>query len=68
MNGLFCFNDKFKLQLLTSPRELLQSLHRGEHQNFGIFLGNIQKYKYNLIEEHGFTPTFRVNHVKKSKG
>lgn len=74
--GLCCLNGKVKLPLLTSPPEPLQSLLRGETPESRHFLGNIQKYNgcfqmtsfgADIIEEHGFNPTFKVNYVQKSK-
>lgn len=74
--GLCCLNGKVKLPLLTPPPEPLHSLLRGETPESRHFLANTQKYNgcfqmtsfgADIIEEHGFNPTFKVIYVEDSK-
>lgn len=72
--GLCCLNGKVKLPVLTPPPEPLYSLLRGETPESRHFLANAQKYNCcfqmtsfgaNIIQEHGFNPTFKVIYVEE---
>lgn len=74
--GLCCFNGKVKLPLLTPPPEPLHLLLLGETSESRHFLSKKQQYNScfqmtsfgaEIIEEHGFNPTFKVIYVEKSK-
>lgn len=67
--GLCCLNGKVKLPFLTPPPEPLHSLLCGETPESKHFLANTRKYNCcfqmtsfgaDIIEEHGFNPTFKV--------
>lgn len=71
--GLCCLSGKVKLPLLVPPPEPLCSLLYGETLESRHFLANTQKYNVcfqmtsfgaEIIEEHGYNPTFKVIYVK----